>query len=43
MTYAVDTSIIIHLLRGTPLVVSQYDKNTQDFEKFASLQIFGLD
>ena len=26
MTYAVDTNIIIHLLRGTPFVVSQYDK-----------------
>ena len=26
MTYAVDANIIIHLLRGTPLVVSQYDK-----------------
>jgi len=26
MTYALDTNIIIHLLRGTPTVVSQYDK-----------------
>jgi len=26
MTYALDANIIIHLLRDTPLVVSQYDK-----------------
>jgi len=26
MTYAVDANIVIHLLRGTPLVVSRYEK-----------------
>ena len=27
MTYALDTNIVIHLLRDNPAVVSQYDKN----------------